>query len=317
MEVEIPDVVSGGGSGDYWKRTGSKHTLRFFPFRDSNGKLKLAVSESTHFVNNTPHDCEGPGCAYCKEAADTKNRRLRAVHRMRLLVIDMDAEEQKLQPYDCPTSVYKKLKGFCDEAGDPAEILGNEGVDFVLKYDGDAQPSSQYQLIPKLKGSEVLDISDDDLPNLEDESAFAQSEEETEEAVEPAGETCVFKDSKNKEIQGLWTGKQKKGKYVIEANGRLWTVAPENVVECEALGVERGAGQKALKSTGGKKKPTKKKAVSDDPVLEVGGQVTFTDPDTGESANGKVKAIDGEAGTVEITDGEYDYELDITEVEPC
>ena len=226
MDLEIPVSEMLGGGGDFWKRTKKKHVLRFFAFLH-DGRFVLAVRRVLHFVSGQPADCEGPGCALCKEAADSNDRRLRATEKFSMVIKDMDSEEEVLQVYDVPVSVYNKLKANIDEAEKPEDIIGNEGVDFVLTYDGDALPANQYALTPKIKGSVVLDFEDDVIPDLLDKSGLSSNDQGQDAGEEVEGDPCTFKDSRGREITGRITGKQRNGKEVVEAEGRLWHVAQD------------------------------------------------------------------------------------------
>jgi len=295
MDIDIPkpSAVSGGA---FFRRDKPKHTLRFFWF-NHEGRKRLARRDVVHFGPAGTIPCQGSGCPICKEAADTNDRRLRAIERFGIIVIDMESDERQPKRYDAPSSVYSKLLVQIDEAG-PEAILGNEGVDFTLKYDESQNPANKYQLIPKLKGSEVLDIDEDDIPDIMDDNFTA--DEDTESELEE--QVCVFKDSRGREITGVLTPKKRGEKHVVEAEGRLWTVAPAKIISCEALGISGGEPVIEDASPDG---------VVNNKEIEVGVKIAATVE--GEEVEGIVTKVTDDEITFE--DDEYEYNVSKDEVE--
>lgn len=252
MTLVAPTPRSGGGFTDSFRITQSKHMIRVFPFKHDE-KDHLAAVSVIHFIDNVPQTCTGPNCPYCaeskaiqKEAKEKGGKRpdnrMRPVTRYPMAVVDVESDPTKILRFDAPTTVYKAIYNQIKDE-DPADYLGNNGIDFIIKKNAAAAtPQDTYAVSPRLKGSEPLSIKDEDIPDLVDEVARDDASrvakvtgKETPSFEEAEGEeegqpVVTFKDSRGKKVTGKYTGKKQGGKYVVEVDGHLVRVEPKNVI---------------------------------------------------------------------------------------
>ena len=122
----------------------------FFPF-DHDGDGQLAAYHRMHFTDAGPV----PYSPEIEEEARRKNdKRMKAVHRYSLAVVDTDEDPTKVLRYDAPTTVYRAIHAILNEDEvDAEDYLCNDGNDFIIKHDKNQQPQNQYTVTLRLKGS--------------------------------------------------------------------------------------------------------------------------------------------------------------------
>jgi hypothetical protein len=132
-----------------------------------------------------------------------------------------------------------------------------------------------------------LSIKDKDIPDAMaiavsfgsgDESEVPESESQAEGDESDDPNLCIFTDSTGKKITGKLTGKKKKDRHIVEADGHLWFVAEAQMVTCPKI--KKGAAKKSTK-----------------PNWKVGDEVHFDDDGTDEC--GKITKVN-KNGTYEI-----------------
>lgn len=171
MQLKAPVPGSGGGFTDRFKLQQNKHTIRVFPFTHDD-ELHLAACTHMHFTgpgHNVPTPCGGKDCAHCAEAAALKDKeqakRMRRVVRYPMAVVDMDGDLDTILRFDAPSSVYKVIYNLTQDQG-AENVVGNSGIDIIIKTNANAGPSDYYAVSPLLKGSKKLNIDDESVPDL-------------------------------------------------------------------------------------------------------------------------------------------------------
>lgn len=214
--LTMPSPKSGGGGSytDQFRVSKTRHKIRVFAY-EHDGEDHLAKMHRIHFVDGkvVPFDP-----AIQAEAKKTGNKRLNAVTRYAMAVVDTEADKDTILKWDCPTSAYRQIFAILsDEDTDAEDILGNQGQDFIINNDRNAEASAQYSVTLRQKGSVELEIDDDDVPDLwaeieedGDEPLAEHTTDEEEEA--PAKKKTAKKSSKKKTAK-----KQKKEEPVIDA----------------------------------------------------------------------------------------------------
>ena len=311
-KLNMPAPKSGGGFTERFRFSKSKHNIRVFPFVHE-GESTLAAINVIHFIGNVPESCSGTGCPHCAEFKATKNRDLRPTTRYPMLVVDLDNVEAGVQKLDSPASVYKAIYKIL-QSDNPDEILGNEGVDFIVDYDKSAQPSDMYAVNLRRKGSVVLDVEGDDLSDLiaevtdsrERDGAVAHNEPGVTGAAVDGDKAVKFM-LEGQEVVGEDTGRRNAaGKWIVEYEGRLIFVAPDDIV--------KDAGQEAAKEP---EAPAPKKTVTTKKrrthTLEKGDRVTFLCDN--EEIGGTITSeiVTGKPVDVTTEDGD-EYEVDLAEL---
>jgi hypothetical protein len=307
MDIEIPKSQPvGSGGGGFFRRSAPKHVLRFFPFAH-DGKVKLSRRRVVHFMGDGVHDCEGKECPHCEEAIATKNKRLRATEKFSTAVVDMENDLETVLVFDVPVSVYEKIVGLIED--EPEAYLGNEGVDFILKYDGSKRPASQYTITPKLKGSKELNVAEEAIPDIEDMD-FARDDDNggtpaEEDEADPT-KVCTFADKNGKMQTGVFTGARRGDKYCVEVDGRLQYVELDNIASCAAI-KDGAEADEAIEE-----KEEEKEDLPDEPGdFSTGDRVTYFWEDDEEMVEGEITDIVDGVLTVDGDNG-YEYE----EVDP-
>lgn len=238
LKLNKPMPMSGGGFTDSFKFTKAKHYLRVFPY-PHGGELNLALVNKIHFMEDKHVvPCTGKNCVACAECEATGNKRLRCVTRYVMLVCDTEGDTTKVQRLDAPSSVYKQIFNLMQE-GEPEDWVGNNGTDFIVAYNKNAQPADMYSVTPRMKGSPKLKIDDADLPDLTEEIAnensrkIAGDDQGKGDKVKADDEKKVkirFKDSKGKVRSGVFTGRKVGKKLVCEVDGALMQVSENQVI---------------------------------------------------------------------------------------
>lgn len=175
MKLKMVKPKSGGGFTEKFRLTELKHIIRVFPFVH-NGEANLAALDFVHFggTGEAPVPCLGQGCPACLAANKAGNKRGKKVTRYPMLIVDVDGDKTKLVRFDAPQSVYKAIYGLISE-GDADDYLGNNGMDFLIKTNPKSEPSNRYTVMPRVKGSEVLEIPDSEIDLIAEVEADRES----------------------------------------------------------------------------------------------------------------------------------------------
>jgi hypothetical protein len=243
MNLNMPAVRSGGGFTDKFQIKAGENRIRVYPFAvPGEDELQLAAPEDVHFIDQIPHACLGKGCPMCAESSSKNDKRMRRTTKYRMAVVDVGkgGDTSKVLAWPAPSSAYKAIRQQCVNAqNDPdmtlEDILGNEGTDVIIVYDKNAQPQDMYSVSLRLKGSKTLEIGDDDIPNLCDEAMTPDDDMVSPQGGADDDNIIQFIDEDGNEVEGIDTGKVRKGKKVIDVDGKLVYVDPDSIVGGEEV----------------------------------------------------------------------------------
>ena len=244
LQLKMP-TPSAGGFTTSFKLKEPKHVLRVFSFKHK-GEDHLAGVQHLHFVDKHRMPCSmKPDCPICAQAKAEDNKDLRRNTKYPMAIVDIENDESVVLRFDAPASVYKAIHDAMKDQ-DPADFIGNNGVDFIINTNTKALPQDYYKVTARLKGSKTLEIDEDAIPDVIEEAErdtanMASSDDfdpakleggrpAVEEVTDDDAKTVVFKDSKGKKVTGTYNGKKRDGKFMIESDGRLNMVELKQVI---------------------------------------------------------------------------------------